>query len=107
MEQILGWTRDLPTAALIAVLALVAVQLSLQVYSLIDLARRNAVLYERKWIWVLVILLGNLLGAIVYLVLGRKPLQAHAEEVEPPDAGNRKEKVDRTIDMLYGNEDER
>ncbi len=106
MEQLSTWLRDLPTPGVIAVFSLVAVQLSLQIYALIDLARRRVVLYERKWIWVLVIVLGNLLGAIVYLALGRRPQQAHAAEFDPADTATGKDTVDRTIDLLYGNEDE-
>ena len=58
-----------PVAAIL--LALVVVQVALLVFSLVDLARRDAVRGGRKWVWALVILLGNLPGAIAYLVAGR------------------------------------
>ncbi|MBK6306759.1 MAG: PLDc_N domain-containing protein [Gemmatimonadetes bacterium] len=63
--------RDLPTGLLIALGALVLVQLSLQVWGLLDLSRREVVPGGRKWVWAVVILFGNLLGAIVYLVVGQ------------------------------------
>ena len=52
-------------------LVLVAVQLATQVYALVDLARRDEVFGGRKWLWALIIVLGNLMGAIGYLVAGR------------------------------------
>ena len=55
------------------ILLVAAVQLATQVYALVDLARRDEVFGGRKWVWALVIVLGNLLGAIGYLVGGRLP----------------------------------
>jgi len=63
-----------PTVAGI-LLALIVVQLALQLYALADLARRDRVRGERKWVWVLVIAFGNLVGAIVYLAVGRPPAE--------------------------------
>ena len=56
-------------AALILLVA--AIQLATQLYALVDLARRDEVFGGRKWAWALIIVLGNLLGAIGYLVGGR------------------------------------
>jgi hypothetical protein len=50
------------------VVALVVVQLALQLFALADLARRDKVRGEKKWVWALVIAFGNVVGAIVYLV---------------------------------------
>ena len=46
------------------------VQLALIVFALFDLARR-AQTRGPKWMWVLIILFINLIGPIVYFVLGR------------------------------------
>ena len=60
---------------MVAVLApLVAVELGLVVWALVDLRRRpaDAVRGGGKLIWVFVILLLSMVGPIVYLVVGRK-----------------------------------
>jgi hypothetical protein len=52
---------------------LVAIQLGLQLFSLIDLARaeRHA-RYLPKPAWAAIIVLGQLFGSIIYLVAGRE-----------------------------------
>jgi Phospholipase_D-nuclease N-terminal len=89
-----------PTVAAIA-LALIVAQVATQAYALVDLARREAVRGGRKWVWALVILLGNLPGAISYLVAGRA-----APEVDVSTAGSgataaRGEAARRAVDALY------
>jgi hypothetical protein len=49
---------------------LVVVQLGLMVYCLVDLARREQT-KGPKWVWALVIILGELIGPVIYLVFGR------------------------------------
>lgn len=46
-------------------------QLGLIVVALVDLARRRET-NGPKWVWVLVILLINFIGPIVYFLVGRK-----------------------------------
>jgi hypothetical protein len=46
-------------------------QLVLVVVALVDLARRERT-RGPKWMWVLIILLVNIIGPILYLVLGRE-----------------------------------
>lgn len=46
------------------------VQLALIVFALFDLARREQT-RGPKWMWVLIILFINLIGPIVYFVIGR------------------------------------
>ena len=46
-------------------------ELGLMVFALIDLIRRTYVRGGNKVVWVLVIILINLIGPIVYLVFGR------------------------------------
>ena len=50
---------------------LVVIQLGLMVYCLIDLSRRARVRWLPKWAWAIIIVLGELLGPIVYLFAGR------------------------------------
>jgi hypothetical protein len=47
------------------------IQLALIVVALLDLSRRSAI-RGPKWVWVLVILFVNLIGPILYFVLGRE-----------------------------------
>jgi hypothetical protein len=95
MEKLLA----LPTPALVALAALVVVQLSLQVFGIVDVVRRPA---ERltlpKWAWAAIIVLGEILGAVLYLVAGRKP--APADEVRP--ATPVAERATNAADALYG-----
>jgi hypothetical protein len=46
-------------------------QLALLVAALVDLARRERT-RGPKWVWVLVILLGSLIGPIIYFLVGRE-----------------------------------
>ena len=92
-----------PTVAGI-LLGLIVVQLALQLYALADLARRDRVRGERKWVWVIVIAFGNLVGAIVYLAIGRAP-----PEVDIPAGGSAattagSDAARRAVDALYGHD---
>ncbi|HET9513879.1 MAG TPA: PLD nuclease N-terminal domain-containing protein [Gemmatimonadales bacterium] len=82
---------QLSPLAISAIVVLVALQLLLQIAALFDLARRDQVRYGRKWIWVLVIILGNLLGVIAYFAFGIRwyqPAEPAARSVaEDPEAG--------------------
>ena len=54
-------------------LPLVAIQLGLLVYSLIDLARaERRVRWLPKPAWALIIIFGQMIGPIIYLVAGRE-----------------------------------
>jgi hypothetical protein len=86
------------TLALLAIL--VVTQLSLQIWALVDLSRRAEVQFGRKWLWVIIIIAGNIVGALVYLGFGRIPQGAF----DPPsgDESGRDEGRRRAIDDLYG-----
>ena len=95
-----------PTVAGILI-GLIVVQLAVQLYALADLVRRERVRGDRKWVWALVIAFGNLIGAIVYLAIGRPP-----EEVDFPAGGSAAstaggEATRRAVDALYGTRDKR
>ena len=54
-------------------LPLIAIQLGLQIYSLVDLVRAGRqVRYLPKAVWVLIIIFGQLLGSVIYLIVGRE-----------------------------------
>jgi DMSO reductase anchor subunit len=46
-------------------------QLGLAIFCLIDLARRNRT-KGPKWMWAIIIIFGELLGPLVYLLIGRE-----------------------------------
>ena len=50
---------------------IIVLQLGLMAVALIDLARRERT-RGPKWLWVLVIIFVNLIGPIVYFVIGRE-----------------------------------
>ena len=50
---------------------LVIIQLALMIAALLDLLRRAGT-RGPKWLWLLIILFVNILGPILYFVLGRK-----------------------------------
>jgi len=50
---------------------LVVLQLGLMIYCLVDLARRENVKHLPKWGWALIIIAGELIGPVVYLIIGR------------------------------------
>jgi DMSO reductase anchor subunit len=52
------------------IIPLLLIQLALMVFALIDLGKRQ-VTRGPKWMWVLIIVFGELLGPIVYFVVGR------------------------------------
>ena len=88
-----------------ALIALAVVQLALQVYALVDVAKRGAVRGGNKWVWALMIALGGLPGAIVYLAVARM------SSTDPVGGGGAKaagdESVRRAVDTLYGPRDRR
>jgi len=94
LSQRLG---GIPVAGLVALAGLTLVQLALQIYSLVDLARRARVTGGHKWLWVLIIVLGQLLGAVLYLVVGRG-----VEQVAKVPAGVTPDRAQRALDALYG-----
>lgn len=50
---------------------LVIIQLGLMIFALVDLIRREQT-RGPKWVWALIILFVNIVGPIVYFVLGRE-----------------------------------
>ena len=90
----------IPVWVLVLIAVLAVAQITLDVVALVDLFRRPAerVTSGRKWVWVLVILLVNTLGAILYLAIGRTP--AIVAEKAPPTTPVIA--IDDVADALYG-----
>ncbi len=63
MDRITQWIPFL--------IPVVVIQLGLMAFALVDLTRRERT-RGPKWVWALVIVFGELLGPIVYLVFGRE-----------------------------------
>jgi ABC-2 type transport system ATP-binding protein len=80
------------------VVACIAV-LALDVYCIVDIVRRPAVLGGRKWVWILVICLFDLVGPIFYLAFGRS--QAPSPEPQAQNMAPR-DRAAATADLLYG-----
>jgi hypothetical protein len=64
-----------PTFDIIRLLPLlipvIILQLGLMIFALIDLARRETVKHLPKYGWALVIIFVNMIGPIIYLLIGR------------------------------------
>lgn len=102
MVQKLAEMLGVSDTTVIPILIFAAVQLAAQLYSLVDLARRDVVLGGRRWVWALVIIFGNLVGAIIYLAVGRR---AVVPASTPGGQGGGGEAAMRAVDTLYGQHD--
>lgn len=51
---------------------LILLQLILMIVALVDLIRREKTRWLPKWGWALIVILGELLGPIVYFIFGRE-----------------------------------
>lgn len=50
---------------------LVLIQLAVQIYALVDLFKKGKTKSLNMGVWLIIILFGEVLGAIVYLLVGR------------------------------------
>ena len=85
------------------------VQITLDVIALLDLSRRpvDQVVLGNKWIWVAVVLLVNTVGAILYLVAGRRPAviaENAAPSASPSESPSAR--IEDIADALYGPRDD-
>lgn len=96
-------SRGISTPLAIAIVTLGVIQISLQIWALVDLIRRPAPT-QRKAIFAAVIVLVGLLGAIAYLAVGRSMLLQEASEGERAGGGSEAARQ-RALDQLYGPDD--
>ena len=59
------------TELLQIIIPIIVIQLSLMIFCLFKLSK-DTVKYLPKWLWALIIILGELLGPIIYLIFGRE-----------------------------------
>lgn len=97
---------SLPPSVLAVLGVLALVQLTLDVIALVDLARRprESVVFGNRWVWLAIIVLVNLLGAIVYLVIGRRQASPPGDYWTPPGTGAKP--ASSIADELYGTRNE-
>jgi hypothetical protein len=97
----------LPSTGTLALLGvIVLVEVALLVAALVDLLRRpdEAVTGGRRWVWILVVVLLQTIGPIVYFAAGRRPrpvddpVGAGPATVAAPAEGP----AARVVDLLYG-----
>jgi hypothetical protein len=95
----------LPPGVLVASGVLLIAELVLDVIALVDLYRRpiERVALGSKWAWVAIVVLVNFLGAILYLVLGRKPAPRTEEPPQTPMPARTRANI---ADALYGPRDD-
>ncbi|HEX6488749.1 MAG TPA: PLDc N-terminal domain-containing protein [Candidatus Dormibacteraeota bacterium] len=95
---------SLPAGAVAILVVLSLAQLALDVIALVDLYRRpvEQVAGGNKWVWVVVILIVNVLGPILYLAIARQPPPAVETRT---DAERGSERIGDIVDDLYGPHD--
>ena len=91
-----------PVLAVLIVVA--AVQVALQIAALVVLARTPAerLVFAAKWPWVLIILLTNLVGPVVFFAAARRPAPADWQHPTADAAG--RADTGRVVDSLYGDD---
>lgn len=110
LSTVMDELAALPTAAKIAIGVFYALQVTLQIYALVNLWRTpvERVQTGKKWVWALVILLVNTVGAIIYLAAGKKPAQAvdpvH-QAAHTEGNGARADRAAAAADLLYGSKE--
>ena len=97
IDTISSQLGGIPREGVIALLALLSLQVIVQLVACLDLARRRTVRGGRKWVWLLVILAGSLPGAALYLAYGRV---ADPAEPDPPEEAGPAGRD--ALDRLYG-----
>ena len=100
MDGLTTTFEELSTGLLVGIGVLVLLQLTLMVAALVSVLRRPAEsLRGPKWLWILVIIFGELVGPILYFALARKPEQVDIAPVAVAETPQRAESV---ADVLYG-----
>lgn len=92
--------KVIPMPVLIGLGVLFVVQVWIDIIALIDLYKRpvEQVAFGSKWFWVVVIVFVNTIGAVIYLLAGRRP--APVTEVEP--SAPAESRSNNAMDLLYG-----
>lgn len=102
------------TIPLIVILGIL--QTALMVLAVVDIDRRAAVTWDRKWLWILIVVLFGMIGPVTYFAVGRKEAavdEAASRRIAPaaggsPTAEGPPPAADRAAiaaDVLYGTRD--
>lgn len=67
MDAAINWSQILMLA-----IPVILIQIGLQIYALIDLSRTSKVRWNNKWIWVAIIVLGEIIGPLVYFLAAKQ-----------------------------------
>ena len=97
--ELLATTQPLSLTAWLLVAAIGAIDLGLTVWALVDIVRRPRVTGGYKWMWVIVVLAIEPIGALVYLALGRAEAPFADATPTTPEAHQR---AVNAADVLYG-----
>lgn len=97
--ELLATTQPLSLTAWLLVAAIGAIDLGLTVWALVDIVRRPRVTGGYKWMWVIVVLAIEPIGALVYLALGRAETPFADATPTTPEAHQR---AVNAADVLYG-----
>lgn len=101
MDASIAWA-DIPGWLQVALIVLAVAQVSVEIYAVVVLFRTpQERIAGSRWLWLVLILFVNLIGAIVFLAAGRKPMPAEDPLSGTPGspAGDR---ATRAADVLYG-----
>jgi uncharacterized membrane protein YbhN (UPF0104 family) len=93
--------EGLPTWLLVVGGILAIAQMAFELWALVDMLKRpedQLALGGRKWLWAIIILFVNWLGAILYFAIGRKPASGTVDAPPMPSADN----ASMAVDSLYG-----
>jgi len=89
---------SVPTWLWVVLGVAVVLQLSLMIWALVDVIKRPAArIRGPKWLWVIIIIFGQLVGPIVYLVVARLP-----EAVDVARPTPTADRASSAADVLYG-----
>ncbi len=104
MTQTIADTVTISGGTLDSVVVLGIVELVLVIYCIVDIVRRPAVAVTggRKWPWIVLIILFNLIGSIVYLAVGRAQPPAAETRADPAPEAAARSRTAAAADLLYG-----
>lgn len=98
---------ELPVWMLLVIAVLAVVQVSLAIFALIRLFKTpdDRLVFGKKWPWLVIILFVNLIGAVLFLAVGRKPSAAVDPLAARASDAPRTDRAERAADVLYGSRD--
>ena len=92
---------SLSVGLIVGIGLLLLLQVTLQIIALVLLVKapsERVTIGGRKWVWALIIVLGEFVGAVLFFFLGRKPAVA----VEPTTVAPAASRATAAADALYG-----